>query len=57
MSVWSLKFNTSKYWGEGGTFYPEVEVKFFVRREGLEGGHWHVPLLLGPWGYTTYRGS
>ncbi|MCJ1393323.1 hypothetical protein MMC18_006195, partial [Xylographa bjoerkii] len=28
--MWSLKFNTGAYWGAGKTFYPEVEVKFFV---------------------------
>ena len=57
--VWSLRFNTEVYWGSGKTFYPEVEVKFFVDiEEALRGkGHWHVPVLLGPWSYTTYRGS
>ena len=51
--IWSLKFDTGKYWGKDKTFYPEVEVKFIVQG----GGHFHVPVLLGPWGYTTYRGS
>ena len=53
--VFSLRFDTQAYWGTGKTFYPEVEVRFLV--SGEAGGHWHVPLLLGPWGYTTYRGS
>ena len=52
--VWSLKFDTGKYYGAGNTFFPEVEVKFFVLPDR---GHYHVPLLLGPWSYTTYRGS
>lgn len=52
--VWSLKFETEKYYGVGNTFFPEVEVKFFVLPDR---GHYHVPLLLGPWSYTTYRGS
>lgn len=52
--VWSLKFDTGGYWGEGKTFYPEVEVKFYVKHGEA---HYHVPVLLGPWGYTTYRGS
>ena len=52
--VWSLKFETEKYYGAGNTFFPEVEVKFFVLPNR---GHYHVPLLLGPWSYTTYRGS
>ena len=54
---WSLKFDTLAYWGEGKTFYPEVEVKFFTMGKGEERDHYHVPILLGPWGYTTYRGS
>ncbi|MCJ1231335.1 hypothetical protein MMC12_008012 [Toensbergia leucococca] len=52
--MWSLRFETGSYFGEGKTFYPEVEIKFFVERGS---GHYHVPVLLGPWGYTTYRGS
>ena len=53
-AVWALKFETGEYFGEGNTFFPEVEVRFFVYPGG---GHYHVPLLLGPWSYTTYRGS
>jgi 5-hydroxyisourate hydrolase len=35
-------------------FYPEVTITFLV----AEGGqHFHVPLLLNPFGFTTYRGS
>lgn len=52
--VWSLRFATGVYYGEGKTFWPEVEVKFWTGR-GRD--HVHVPLLLGPYGYTTYRGS
>lgn len=52
--VWSLKFETGAYFGQGNTFFPEVEVRFFV---DANEGHYHVPLLLGPWSYTTYRGS
>ena len=52
--IWALKFETGQYYGEGKTFFPEVEVRFYVSPNG---GHYHVPLLLGPWSYTTYRGS
>ncbi|KAI4099670.1 MAG: hypothetical protein LQ339_005835 [Xanthoria mediterranea] len=52
--VWSLKFDTGAYFGIDRTFFPEVEVKFFV---DANSGHYHVPLLLGPWSFTTYRGS
>jgi 5-hydroxyisourate hydrolase len=45
-----LTFDTGGY----SRFYPEVMVTFVV-----EGGedHYHVPLLLSPFGYSTYRGS
>lgn len=36
------------------TFYPWVEIAFEVT-DGA--AHHHVPLLLGPYGYSTYRGS
>ncbi|KAL3424301.1 transthyretin domain protein (hydroxyisourate hydrolase) [Phlyctema vagabunda] len=52
-SVWKLKFGTGAYYGEGKTFWPEVELTFYVK----QGEHYHVPLLLGPYSYTTYRGS
>ena len=52
--VWSLKFDTGAYFGQDNTFFPEVEVRFAV---DAAGGHYHVPLLLGPYSYTTYRGS
>lgn len=55
---YSLAFDTEGYFGEKGvkTFFPEVTVQFCVR-EGQKGEHFHVPVLLGPFGYTTYRGS
>ena len=51
-----LTFDTGAYFstiGESG-FYPEVSVTFVVE-DGEE--HHHVPLLLSPFGYSTYRGS
>ena len=51
-----LTFDTGAYFravGEAG-FYPEVSVTFLVAH-GEE--HYHVPLLLSPFGYSTYRGS
>lgn len=35
-------------------FYPEVSITFLVENPAE---HFHVPLLLSPWGYSTYRGS
>lgn len=52
--VWSLTFDTETYFGKGKTFWPEVELRFAAKKEEE---HYHVPLLLGPWSYTTYRGS
>ena len=50
-----LRFDTGSWFaGQGlSAFYPEVVVVFGV--EGEE--HFHVPLLLSPFGYSTYRGS
>jgi 5-hydroxyisourate hydrolase len=51
-----LTFDTGAYFraiSETG-FYPEVSVTFVVG-QGEE--HYHVPLLLSPFGYSTYRGS
>ena len=53
-TVWALKFETGTYFGDEHTFFPQVEVQFFMSPTE---GHYHVPLLLGPWSYTTYRGS
>jgi 5-hydroxyisourate hydrolase len=51
-----LTFDTGGYFAAGGQdgFYPEVVVSFEVAR-GED--HYHVPLLLNPYGYSTYRGS
>jgi len=35
-------------------FYPEVSITFELRDASL---HYHVPLLISPYGYSTYRGS
>lgn len=52
-SRWTLKFDTGAYFGEENTFFPEVTVVFTVKK----GEHYHVPVLLSPYSYTTYRGS
>ncbi len=55
-SVYRLSFDSAEYFGKRGvpTFYPEVAVAFEVREPAQ---HHHVPLLLSPFGYSTYRGS
>ena len=54
--TYRLSFDTGAYFTATGLegFYPEVSVVFAVR-EGE--AHYHVPLLLSPYGYSTYRGS
>ncbi|KAJ5760737.1 hypothetical protein N7520_007893 [Penicillium odoratum] len=60
---WSVRFDVGPWYEAQGieSFWPEVEVKFTVKgrgRDGEEGWrHYHVPVLLGPWNYSTYRGS
>ena len=53
---WSIRFDVGAWYEKQGveTFFPEVEVKFYVKQGER---HYHVPLLLTPWSYTTYRGS
>lgn len=50
-----LRFDSGAYFADSGVdgFYPEVTIAFTV--SGDE--HFHVPLLLNPYGYSTYRGS
>lgn len=51
-----LVFDTGGWWQRRGqaTFHPEVAVTFTVTDADA---HLHVPLLLSPFSYTTYRGS
>ncbi len=51
-----LTFDTGNYFAQQQTegFYPQVTVAFTVRDAAQ---HFHVPLLLSPFGYSTYRGS
>lgn len=39
---------------QGGAFYDEIPVRFRVESATAK---YHIPLLLAPWGYSTYRGS
>jgi 5-hydroxyisourate hydrolase len=50
-----LVFATAPYFAATGTptFYPRVTLDFTV----ADGAHYHVPLLLSPFAYSTYRGS
>lgn len=55
-ATYRIEFDTGAYFEAHGThgFYPEVSIVFVVRDAS---SHYHVPLLLSPYGYSTYRGS
>ena len=52
---YKMVFDTGSYYAQQNiqTFYPEVEIMFTTFDET----HYHVPLLVNPFGYSTYRGS
>lgn len=54
--VYRLVFDTRAYFDAQGVraFYPQVIVTFEIAESDE---HYHVPLLLSPFGYTTYRGT
>ena len=54
--VYRLTFDTGAWFRAKNTeaFFPEVTILFEVRDTSQ---HYHVPLLLSPFGYSTYRGS
>lgn len=56
VATYRLHFDTGAYFAAAGVdaFYPEVSVVFRVTEPGR---HHHVPLLLSPFAYSTYRGS
>ncbi|HEX9510952.1 MAG TPA: hydroxyisourate hydrolase [Puia sp.] len=53
--IYKIRFETRDYFDKQGvaSFYPWVDIYFEVGAEG----HYHVPLLISPYGYSTYRGS
>ena len=53
--IYKLRFETKDYFDmrQVATFYPYVEIVFDITTDE----HYHVPLLLNPFGYSTYRGS
>jgi 5-hydroxyisourate hydrolase len=55
-ATYRLTFDTRTYFESHGRdgFYPECTISFSVRDPTQ---HYHVPLLLSPFGYSTYRGS
>ncbi|UPT70109.1 MAG: 2-oxo-4-hydroxy-4-carboxy-5-ureidoimidazoline decarboxylase [Flavobacterium sp. JAD_PAG50586_2] len=51
--TYKMVFDTGSYYANTKTFYPKVEIIFSTFDET----HYHVPLLVNPFGYSTYRGS
>jgi 5-hydroxyisourate hydrolase len=53
--IYKLKFETGEYFDKQGVrgFYPFVEIIFNITSPE----HYHIPLLISPHGYSTYRGS
>lgn len=53
--VYKLRFETQEYFQQQSltSFYPFIEIVFEIKTAE----HYHVPLLLNAWGYSTYRGS
>ena len=53
--IYKMKFETEAYYQRQNikTFYPYAEIVFTIDSKD----HYHVPLLLNPFGYSTYRGS
>jgi 5-hydroxyisourate hydrolase len=55
--TYRIGFDTAAYFAATGTpsfFFPVAEIQFVVRDGNA---HYHVPLLLAPFGYSTYRGT
>jgi 5-hydroxyisourate hydrolase len=50
--TYRITFDTGRY--NPDSFFPHVTIEFTV---GGSAQHYHVPLLLSPFGYSTYRGS
>lgn len=53
--IYKMRFETKDYFDKQqiSTLYPYVEIIFEINSQE----HYHIPLLLNPFGYSTYRGS
>ncbi len=54
--TYRVVFKTGDYYQKSGekSFFPEIPVEFTMANNGE---HYHIPLLLSPYGYSTYRGN
>jgi 5-hydroxyisourate hydrolase len=59
IGTWELVFYVADYFSASGldcddpAFLDEITIRFTISRDD----HYHVPLLVSPWSYSTYRGS
>lgn len=54
-ATYKLTFDMSAYGGaDAQPFFPEIDVVFQVRDPSI---HYHVPVVVSPYGYSTYRGN
>ena len=55
LGIYKIRFETGEYFEKSGiqSFYPFVEIIFNIASPE----HYHIPLLISPHGYSTYRGS
>jgi 5-hydroxyisourate hydrolase len=54
LGVYELVFQVGPYFGNEAGFLGDVPVRFRILNPA---DNYHVPLLVSPWSYTTYRGS
>jgi 2-oxo-4-hydroxy-4-carboxy-5-ureidoimidazoline decarboxylase len=54
IGTYELSFHVGDYFGASSALFGVVPIRFAIAEPE---GHYHVPLLVTPWGYTTYRGS
>ncbi len=53
--TYKLQFDMTRYPSPGATpFFPEIDLVFTVADKA---GHYHVPVVVSPFGYSTYRGN
>jgi 5-hydroxyisourate hydrolase len=55
LGIYKMKFLVKEYFDmmQTAAFYPFIEITFEIKSQE----HYHIPLLLNPFGYSTYRGS
>ena len=54
IGTYELTFHVGDYFRRGPPFLDAIPIRFAIAEPE---GHYHVPLLMTPWSYTTYRGS